>query len=27
VGEWSPTSTQPGWSDDPRATEEGEEPV
>jgi exonuclease VII small subunit len=27
VGEWSPTSTQPGWSDDPRATGEGEEPL
>jgi hypothetical protein len=27
VGDWSPTSTQPGWSDDPRATAEGEEPV
>jgi hypothetical protein len=26
IGEWSPTSTQPGWSDDPRATAEGEEP-
>ena len=25
IGEWSPTSTQPGWSDDPRATAEGEE--
>jgi hypothetical protein len=25
VGEWSPTSTHPGWSDDPRATE-GREP-
>src|SRR3990170_8709731 len=20
IGDWSPTSTQPGWSDDPRAT-------
>jgi hypothetical protein len=27
IGEWSPTSTHPGWSDDPRATAEGEEPV
>ena len=27
IGEWSPTSTQPGWSNDPRATSEGEEPV
>jgi hypothetical protein len=27
IGEWSPTSTQPGWSDDPRAAGEGEEPV
>jgi hypothetical protein len=25
VGDWSPTSTQPGWSDDPRATAEDEE--
>ncbi len=26
VGDWSPTSTQPGWSDDPRAIAEHEEP-
>jgi hypothetical protein len=26
VGGWSPTSTQPGWSDDPRVTAEGDEP-
>jgi hypothetical protein len=25
VGDWNPTSTQPGWSDDPRATAEGDE--
>ena len=27
IGDWSPTSTQPGWSDDPRATAGGEELV
>jgi len=27
VGDWNPTSTQPNWSDDPRATSEGEEVV
>ena len=26
VGTWTPTSTQPGWSDDPRVTEGGDEP-
>jgi hypothetical protein len=26
IGEWSPTSTHPGWSDDPRAPAEGNEP-
>src|SRR3954447_23016701 len=26
VGDWSPTSTQPGWADDPRAIAEGDEP-
>src|SRR5687767_8518374 len=26
IGEWSPTSTQPGWSSDPRATADGDEP-
>jgi hypothetical protein len=25
VGDWNPTSTQPGWSDDPRALAEDEE--
>jgi hypothetical protein len=27
VGDWNPTSTQPDWSDDPRAASEGEELV
>lgn len=26
VGDWSPTSTQPGWADDPRAIAERDEP-
>jgi hypothetical protein len=25
VGDWNPTSTQPGWSDDPRATSDEDE--
>lgn len=25
VGDWSPTSTQPDWNDDPRATSEDDE--
>ena len=25
IGDWSPTSTQPGWSNDPRSTAEGDE--
>lgn len=25
VGEWTPRSTRPGWSDDPRVSEAGEE--
>jgi hypothetical protein len=25
VGEWTPTSTNPGWSDDPRVTGEPDE--
>jgi hypothetical protein len=26
IGEWTPQSTNPGWSDDPRVTGDGEEP-
>lgn len=27
IGDWSPASTQPGWSDDTRVTAEGDDPA